>query len=108
MYWWNCYILDNFVNNDNKCFIDIGANCGVATIILAKQNPLSTIYSFEPDKQLFKILQNNIKINNLTNVKAFNMAVTKDGVDSLTLCLHPAYSGGNTTYSNIDSFKSFY
>ena len=36
------------------------------------------------------------------------MAVTKDGVDSLTLCLHPAYSGGNTTYSNIDSFKSFY
>ena len=104
----NEYLLDQFVNNDSKCFIDIGANCGVATIILAKQNPLSIIYSFEPDKQLFKILQNNIIKNNLTNVKTFNMAVSKDGVKELTLCLHPDYSGGNTTYSDVDAFKSFF
>jgi FkbM family methyltransferase len=104
----NDYILENFVNNSNKHFIDIGANCGVATIILAKQNPLSIIYSFEPDRQLFKVLQNNIIKNNLTNVKAFNMAVSKYGVNKLTLCLDPRYSGGNTTYSNIDTFKTFH
>ncbi len=55
------YVLHNFVDNINKCFIDIGANCGVATIILAKQKPLSIMYSFHPDKELFKILLNNIK-----------------------------------------------
>ena len=102
------YVLHKFTNNEKKHFIDIGANCGIATIILAKQNPLSTVYSFEPDKLLFDILNNNITINNLTNVKTFNFAVSKDGVDSLELCLHPDYSGGNSTYSDVNNFKSHF
>jgi FkbM family methyltransferase len=96
----NEYILHNFVNKVDKNFIDIGANCGVATIILAKQNPLSTIYSFEPDPNLFKILLNNIEINNLKNVKVFNKAVTKKNIKQIKLSFHPDYSGGNTTYLN--------
>jgi FkbM family methyltransferase len=104
----NDYILDKFTNNNNKHFIDIGANCGVATIILAKQNPLSTIYSYEPDKNLFNILLKNIELNNLKNVKPFNIAISKSGVDKLLLTLHPNYSGGNTTYSDIDTMKSFF
>ncbi len=40
----NNYGLDNF-KNITSTIIDIGANCGVATIILAKQNPKS-IYIF--------------------------------------------------------------
>lgn len=104
----NEYILDNFSNNNNKHFVDIGANCGIATIILAKQNPLSTIYSYEPDKNLFNILVKNIELNNLKNVKPYNIAITKSGIDKLLLTLHPSYSGGNTTNSDIDSMKSFF
>ena len=104
----NEYNLENYNNHMNKTFIDIGANCGVVTIILAKQNPLSKIYSFEPDRQLFEILNNNVSINNLTNVVTFNKAVTKEGIDNLELCLHPFYSGGNTTYSNINNLNSHF
>lgn len=104
----NEYVLDKFMNNINKYFIDIGANCGIATIILAKQNPLSMVYSFEPDKLLYEILINNIEKNNLLNVKAFNLAVSKEGVNNLELCLHPTFSGGNTTYSNGDACKQFF
>lgn len=103
----NEYVLDMF-NNKNTTFIDIGANCGIATIILAKQNPMSIIYSFEPDKTVFELLQQNIKLNNLTNVKTFNKAVSKEGVKYLDLCLHPNYSGGNTTYSNTHLLQTHF
>lgn len=104
----NEYVLNNFTNTVNKHFIDIGANCGVATIILAKQNPLSTIYSFEPDKDLFDILTNNVLLNNLTNVKLFNLAVGKNGLKTLQLCKHPNYSGGNTTQSTPENMQDFF
>lgn len=104
----NDYLLNRFNNYINKIFIDIGANCGVATIILAKQNPLSTIYSFEPDSKVFEVLSENVKINNLTNVKLFNMAVAGNNISLLELCHHPLYSGGNTTYSDTKSFNDFF
>ena len=51
----NEYVLHSF-NNLKTNIIDIGANCGLATIILAKQNPESVIYSFEPHYPTFKLL----------------------------------------------------
>ncbi len=101
----NDYLLNLFNDIESGVFIDIGANCGVATIILGKQNPKSIIYTFEPDVKLFDILLKNIELNNLSNVRAFNKAVSKPGVKSLTLCRHPLYSGGNTTYSDSDVLK---
>lgn len=103
----NDYLLDNFINNINKNFIDIGANCGVATIILAKQNPLSTIYSFEPDPRVYEVLKSNVTANELNNVKLFNFAVSKKN-NILELFYHPHYSGGNTTYSDSKSFNNYF
>jgi FkbM family methyltransferase len=102
------YILHNFNNNINKHFIDIGANYGVVTIILAKQNPQSIIYAFEPDKHIFKLLENNVKINALQNVRLFNLGVSKKEINKLKLFLHPSYSGGNTTYSDINSLETYF
>lgn len=103
----NEYLLDNF-NNLSTHIIDIGANCGIATIILAKQNPQSKVYSFEPDYNVFKLLEENVKINNLTNVILSNCAMSSPNTKFLELCHHPQYSGGNTTYSDRDSFRSFF
>lgn len=102
------YILSSFKGVEGGHIVDIGANCGVATIIMAKQNPGSTIYSFEPDRKLFAILSRNVELNGLTNVICFNKAVSKPGVPSLTLFIHPQYSGGNTSYSNEATFKQFW
>jgi FkbM family methyltransferase len=104
----NEYRLDLFTSLVGQHIVDIGANCGVATIILAKQNPQSTVYSFEPDPKLFNILSNNIKLNNLDNVKAFNQAVSDNETQKLTLLTHPDYSGGNTTYSDLNFFKTHF
>jgi len=101
----NEYKLDNFSNIKNVTFIDIGANCGIATIILAKQNPESIVLSFEPDKKIFEFLSNNVKLNNLSNVILHNKAVSKNGINSINLYMHNYYSGANTTYSDPDTFK---
>lgn len=100
----NEYVLTNFKDIKSGHFIDIGANCGVATIILAKQNPESTIYSYEPHLETFELLQKNIELNGLTNVKSFNMAVSNKTTKSITLTTHPHFSGGNTTYADMDTF----
>jgi FkbM family methyltransferase len=102
------YVLSSFKNINQGHIIDIGANCGVATIILAKQNPNSTIYSFEPDRKLFAILTRNVQLNGLNNVKLFNKAMSKPGQTSLTLMLHPLYSGGNTSCSDVTTFKQYW
>ena len=104
----NDYMLDKFVNNINKHFIDIGANCGVATIILAKQNPNSKIYAFEPDPNVFKVLEENVNANKLSNVILFNYAVSNPENKNIDLCFHPSYSGGNTTYADKSNICSFF
>lgn len=61
--------------------IDIGANLGIFSIYLGLLYPDITIYAFEPVKQTYDNLVKNIEINNVKNVKVFNLAVTKDGRD---------------------------
>jgi FkbM family methyltransferase len=62
---------------DSGAIVDIGANLGVYTILLARKNPKSTVYSFEPHPAVFDALTDNIRLNGLRNVKAENLAVAK-------------------------------
>jgi FkbM family methyltransferase len=101
------YELSRFKGCSNSIF-DIGANCGVATTILAKQNPNATIYSFEPFPPTYSLLLENLKLNKITNVKTFNVAVGKAGREFVTLHLHPEFSGGNTTCSSSEPFEEFH
>ena len=56
--------------------VDVGANIGYYTLLLAKR--VKKVYAFEPDKKVFKILEKNVKENNLKNVVLFNKAVGKE------------------------------
>jgi FkbM family methyltransferase len=54
---------------------DVGAQSGSYTL-LAKYLPKSTLYSFEPFKQSYKCLSDNIELNGLKNVRTFNVALS--------------------------------
>ncbi len=60
------YLPDNFVA------LDIGGNIGWYAIELAKQFPNSSIFSFEPIPETFKKLNDNLLLNEISNVKSFN------------------------------------
>ena len=101
----NEYILNNFINLEKKNIFDIGANIGIATIVLAKQNPNSIIYAFEPFLNSYNTLLENINLNNLKNIIAINKAVSN--VNCIQeLAISESISGANTLYTDIDLFKN--
>ena len=55
--------------------IDIGAHIGSFTVYAAKNAKNGIVYSYEPYPENFKLLEENVKINNLENVKIFNLGI---------------------------------
>lgn len=63
-------------------YIDIGANQG-GTVLLAalSSEKKSTILAFEPSLRIFSILKENLSLNEVENVKAFNVAISSQKED---------------------------
>jgi len=80
----------------NKNIIDIGANIGNHTVVYSNFTN-GTVYSFEPQKEIYDILLKNISINKCDNVKAFNFGIS-DKEDTFFM---------NATYESPNNFGSF-
>ena len=58
------------------CFIDVGANCGIFTLLAAERvGPDGLVVAFEPCFSTFAKLVRNISLNAFSNVLPFNMAL---------------------------------
>jgi FkbM family methyltransferase len=55
-------------NIETDSALDIGANIGYISCFMAKQYPNITLHAFEPVLGNVKVLEKNIKLNNLNNV----------------------------------------
>lgn len=66
-------IQDWFKIREDETFIDIGANIGRYTVILAKQ--AKKVHAFEPFPETYEYLVKNIKLNELTNVHPHQTAL---------------------------------
>ena len=56
-------------------FIDVGAHVGKYTVLVSKiVGPKGTVIAVEPNPENFKAIKRNIKLNNLSNVVAYNVA----------------------------------
>ena len=53
-------------------FIDIGANIGWHSLIIAKNFKKIKVYAFEPIKKTYKFLRQNIKLNSTKNIFTYN------------------------------------
>ena len=60
--------------------IDVGANFGYHTLLFSKEVK-QNVLAFEPQLQNFKLLEKNIKDNNITNVIPYNLACGDDNCD---------------------------
>lgn len=59
----------------SNIILDIGAHIGSHSIVYSKMNPKSVIYSFEPQRQIFNLLQINVMQNDCNNIIIYNNAV---------------------------------
>lgn len=60
---------------ENVTILDCGTYIGSHTILLSKLNPNNDIIGFEMMPEHYKLLVDNIKLNNLENVLVFNTAL---------------------------------
>jgi len=70
------YKTRDFNYEDGDIFIDVGSHIGAWGILMASLNPTFQVYAYEPIPENFQLIKDNIKINNLKNIKAFEYAVS--------------------------------
>ena len=86
--------------NENSVVVDVGANIGYYTLLMAKK--AKRVYAFEPEGRNFEILKKNIIENNLRNVVLVKAAVgeKKGFVD---LLISAENFGDHTVLTGIDN-----
>ncbi|MCL5269164.1 MAG: FkbM family methyltransferase, partial [bacterium] len=78
--------------------LDIGANIGVYTKLLAEQvGPGGRVWSIEPIPVTWRILQHNARALGLANVEALNCAAS-DSDGTVTMEVPPFETGGENFY----------
>jgi len=86
----------NFIKKDSVV-IDIGGQIGVFSIFASRIAKEGKILSFEPFVENYEMLQKNIKLNGLTNVKLFKLGVAgKSGRRELVISKEN--TGGHSFY----------
>ena len=84
----------------NSIFIDVGANVGAISILLAKRRPDVTIYAFEASPRVFQYLKINKDQNALVNLHIYNLAI--HATDNLELPFYsPEGKNGKGSFSPV-------
>lgn len=71
---WIAKLFQSIILEDFFCF-DIGANIGVLSVEMSQLATKGQVFSFEPFTKSFTYLCHNIKQNNISNVKIYNIAL---------------------------------
>lgn len=61
-----------------QVFMDIGSNIGYYSIMAGVVNPKLNVFAFDPSPGPFHYLEQNIQLNRLSKVQAFQMAVSNE------------------------------
>jgi FkbM family methyltransferase len=90
---------------DNWTIIDIGAGLGDFTVYAAQRNPQGRVLAFEPFPESFTLLQQNVALNQLTNVEAQPRAIAaQPGSLALNIGLGEAVQH-STTQAGVNTIE---
>jgi hypothetical protein len=91
--------------NSEPLIIDCGGHIGLAVLYFKSLYPQARIVTFEPNPETFFLLRENIAQNNLSGVRAINMAVTREDTDAGILYVGEdfleAWDSTNTTKADL-------
>ncbi|MGC1708711.1 MAG: FkbM family methyltransferase [Nitrosotalea sp.] len=92
-------LMKKFFNKTTN-FIDIGAHIGYYALICASVANQGSVLSFEPEEENYKILKENITLNNFENVIALDYAISNKN-DTIDLYLsNEGNTGDNRFFPN--------
>ena len=90
--------------NDGDVVVDIGANYGWYSMHIAKKNPNSTIYSFEPLPKTYSVFSENLAINNINNICPLNIGLS-DSQGEMSFFVDPNLTV-NASLNNVSESSS--
>ena len=86
------YFIPGFEINKNDVVIDIGGHIGLFSIYASQFCTDGKIFCYEPIKENFDLLTENIELNHLQNVYTFNTAVSRSS-EEITIYLNDDAAG---------------
>ena len=98
--------LKDLTFNDGDVILDIGANIGVISILLAKKFPNTQILAVEPMPHNIENLMLNAQTNGVTNIQVVDKALSSIS-KTLTLTQSPVNSGSASYLFKEDLFPRF-
>jgi FkbM family methyltransferase len=76
----------------SESFLDIGANAGYYSLVLSQANPKIQICAIEPNPEVFKFLQYNLRLNNCSSrVTTYNLGLSS--IDRESILFIPKFTG---------------
>ncbi|MDX2190395.1 MAG: FkbM family methyltransferase [Bacteroidota bacterium] len=69
-------LIQYFEVKNDAIFLDIGANAGKYSTYIALNFKPKMVYSFEPSPTTYKLLTENISLNNVNNVRTYNIGLS--------------------------------
>jgi FkbM family methyltransferase len=99
------YNVDLSFKNDAPVIFDLGAHIGLSILYFKIKYPNSNIKAFEPNPNVFPILQENIECNGLNNVELHNIALgEKDEIRTFYID-NSGYDAFSTSGFNKDAWN---
>ena len=80
LFWYGYYEKElgevfNKIVKPGDVFLDLGANIGYFSLLVASNWPSVKVFSFEPLAALFQHMNDNVRLNNIKNISTVNAAV---------------------------------
>lgn len=98
--YWGIFILKEYkvkLRETPKIILDCGSHIGLSVLYFKRCYPMVEIIAFEPNPVIFKLLNSNIKQNNIFNISLINSALAKrSGQVKLFLNKKNSWSWSNT------------
>jgi len=91
------YKQEGFAINSTDNIIDVGAHIGLFTVYASQFCKNGKIFSYEPVKENFELLKENISLNALSNAYIFNNAVF-DNTGSIKIYLNEKDQAAHSSY----------
>jgi FkbM family methyltransferase len=81
--------------------IDCGANIGIATMFFKAVAPDARVLAFEPEPTAFRLLEDNVMRNALTEVKCFRVALAAEDGRAILRAPEPAHGGATLRLAEV-------
>ena len=91
-----------FEINENDVVIDIGGHIGVFSLYASKFTK-NKIFCFEPIKENFTLLNENIRINRKNNIKAYNLAICNQ--KKIKIFISKENTGGHSIFNKSQYYE---